>query len=53
MLGLAAATLLSFQLIQAARLKVLDRVFSLPGLVRSHRLNVIVILLWDKAKSVR
>ena len=43
MLGLAAATLLFFQLIQAARLKVLDRVFSLPGLVRSHRLNAIVI----------
>ena len=53
MLGLAATTLLSFQLIQAARLKALDRVFSLPGLVRSHLLNVIVILLWDKAKSVR
>ncbi|MEN8807840.1 MAG: hypothetical protein ABF291_10195 [Desulfobacterales bacterium] len=45
MLGLAVATLLFFQLIQAARLKVLDRVFSLPGLVRSHRLNAIVILL--------
>ena len=45
MLGLAAATLLFFQLIQAARLKVLDRFFSLPGLVRSHRLNAIVILL--------
>jgi len=44
MFGLAAATLLSFQLIQAARLKVLDRVFSLPGLVRSHRLNAIGIL---------
>jgi predicted ferric reductase len=43
MLGLAAATLLFFQLIQAARLKVLDRVFSLPGLFRSHRLNAIVI----------
>jgi predicted ferric reductase len=43
--GLAAATLLFFQLIQAARLKVLDRVFSLPGLTRSHRLNAIVILL--------
>ncbi|MGB5422180.1 MAG: hypothetical protein WBN03_08475, partial [Desulfobacterales bacterium] len=45
MLGLAVATLLFFQLIQAARLKMLDRVFSLPGLVRSHRLNAIVILL--------
>lgn len=45
MLGLAVATLLFFQLIQAARLKVLDRVFSLPGLVRSHRLTAIVILL--------
>ena len=45
MLGLAVTTLLFFQLIQVARLKVLDRVFSLPGLVRSHRLNAIVILL--------
>jgi predicted ferric reductase len=45
MLGLAVVTLLFFQLIQVARLKVLDRVFSLPGLVRSHRLNAIIILL--------
>jgi predicted ferric reductase len=44
MFGLAAATLLFFQLLLAGRLKVLDRVFSLPGLVRSHRLNAIVIL---------
>ena len=45
MLGLTAATLLFFQLLQAARLKVLDRVFSLPDLVRIHRLNALVILL--------
>ena len=45
MLGLTAATLLFLQLLLAGRLKVLDRVFSLPGLVRSHRLNAIVILL--------
>ncbi|MFZ1955115.1 MAG: hypothetical protein WAU34_06430, partial [Desulfobacterales bacterium] len=43
MIGLAAATLIFFQLIQAARLKVLDRIFSLPGLVRSHRLSAIFI----------
>lgn len=45
MLGLAAATLLFFQLLLAGRLKVVDRVFSLPNLVRSHGLNAIVILL--------
>jgi len=45
MLGLTAATLLFFQLIQVARLKVSDRVFSLPGLIRNHRLNAIVIFL--------
>jgi predicted ferric reductase len=44
MFGLAAATLLFFQLFLAGRLKVLDRVFSLPGLVRSHRLNAFAIL---------
>jgi len=44
MVGLAAATLLLFQLLLAGRLKVLDRVFSLTGLVRSHRLNAFVIL---------
>jgi predicted ferric reductase len=44
MFGLAAATLLFFQLLLVGRLKVLDRVFSLPGLVRNHRLNAIVIL---------
>ncbi|MEN8691624.1 MAG: ferredoxin reductase family protein, partial [Desulfobacterales bacterium] len=52
MLGLAAATLLFFQLIQAARLKVLDRVFSLPGLVRSHRLNAIVIFFLALLHSI-
>lgn len=45
MLGLAAAGLLFFQLLLACRLKVLDRVFSLPRLVRIHRLNATVILL--------
>ena len=43
-LGMAAATLLFFQLILVGRLKVLDRVFSLPGLVRTHRINAIAIL---------
>ena len=43
--GTAAAVLLFYQLILVARLKVLDRVFSHPGLVRTHRLNAIVILL--------
>ncbi|MFO7686006.1 MAG: ferredoxin reductase family protein [Desulfobacterales bacterium] len=45
MLGLAAAGLLFSQLLLAGRLKVLDRVFSLPRLVRIHRLNATVILL--------
>lgn len=45
MLGLAAATLLFFQLLLAGRLKVLDRVFSLPGLIRIHHLNAGVVLL--------
>ena len=43
--GTAAAVLLFYQLILVARLKVLDRVFSHPGLVRTHRLNAIAILL--------
>jgi len=43
--GTAAAVLLFYQLILVARLKVLDRVFSHPGLVRTHRRNAIVILL--------
>ena len=43
--GMATATLLFFQMILVGRLKVLDRVFSLPGLVRTHRINAIAILL--------
>jgi len=43
--GTAAAVLLFYQLSLVARLKVLDRVFALPGLVRTHRLNAIFILL--------
>gem|GEM_PF-237436 len=43
MVGLAAAVLLLLQLPLAGRLKWLDRIFSLPGLYRLHRLNAYVI----------
>lgn len=39
MAGLAAAALLLVQLPLAARLKWLDKIFSLPGLYRIHRIN--------------
>jgi predicted ferric reductase len=52
MLGLTAATLLFLQLLLAGRLKVLDRVFSLPDLFRIHRLNARVILLLAASHSI-
>lgn len=43
MVGLAATVLLLLQIPLAARLKWLDRIFSLPGLYRLHRLNAYLI----------
>ncbi len=43
MVGLTAAVLLLLQLPLAGRLKWMDRIFSLPGLYRIHRLNAYVI----------
>ena len=45
MLGLFAGLLLLLQLPLAGRLKLLDRLFSLPGLVRQHRYHAWVIAL--------
>jgi len=39
MVGLAAGFLLLLQLPMASRSKILDRIFSLPGLMRQHRLH--------------
>jgi predicted ferric reductase len=43
MVGLAVAILLLLQLPLAGRLQWLDRIFSLPGLYRIHRLNAYLI----------
>ena len=43
MVGLAAAVLLILQLPLAARLKWMDRIFSLPGLYRIHRFSAYAI----------
>ncbi len=45
MVGLVAATLLLLQLPLAARLKWLDRIFSLPTLYRLHRINALTLVL--------
>jgi len=45
MLGLAAGLLILLQLPLAGRLNVLDRVFSLPGLIRQHRRHAWAIAL--------
>ena len=45
MLGLSAGLLLLLQLPLAGRLKVLDRIFSLPGLIRQHRMHAWAIAL--------
>ena len=45
MVGLAAAALLLLQLPLAARFKWLDRIFSLPGLYRIHRINALTLML--------
>lgn len=45
MAGLAAALLIMLQLALAARLKWLDRIFSLPRLYIAHRINAICILM--------
>jgi len=45
MLGMAAGLMILFQLPLAVRLKVLDRIFSLPGLIRQHRWHAWAIVL--------
>ena len=45
MLGIFAGLLLLLQLPLAGRLKLLDRLFSLPGLVRQHRYHAWIIAL--------
>jgi predicted ferric reductase len=45
MLGIIAGLLLLFQLPLAGRLKLLDRLFSLPGLVRQHRYHAWIVVL--------
>lgn len=43
LLGMSAATLILFQLLLAARLKFLDRIFSLPRIFKFHRTNGFII----------
>ncbi|WP_319523031.1 ferric reductase-like transmembrane domain-containing protein [uncultured Desulfosarcina sp.] len=45
MLGMAAGLLILLQLPLAGRLKSLDRIFSLPGLIRQHRWHAWAIVL--------
>ncbi|MFO7714665.1 hypothetical protein [Desulfosarcina sp.] len=45
MLGMATGLLLLFQLPLAGRLKVLDRIFSMPGLLRQHRVHAWAIAM--------
>jgi predicted ferric reductase len=45
MLGLAAGLLILLQLPLAGRLKFLDRIFSLPGLIRQHRMHAWAIAI--------
>ncbi len=42
-IGLLAAVLLLYQLLLAARLKILDRIFSLPRLYRFHAVSAFII----------
>jgi len=44
-IGLLAAVLLLLQVPLAGRFKFLDRIFSLPGLYKLHRMNAYIILL--------
>ena len=46
MMGLAAGVLILVQLILAARLKFLDRVFSMPALIRQHRFHAWGLPSW-------
>jgi predicted ferric reductase len=43
LMGVVAATLLFFQLLLSARLKFLDRIFSLPRIYTIHRVNAFII----------
>jgi predicted ferric reductase len=45
LLGLATGLLLLFQLPLAGRLKVFDRIFSIPGLIRQHRMHAWAIAM--------
>ena len=45
MLGLTAGLLMLLQLPLAGRLKFLDRIFSLPGLMRQHRMHAWAIVI--------
>ncbi len=45
MLGLTAGLLILLQLPLAGRLKILDRIFSLPGLIRQHRMHAWAIAI--------
>ena len=45
MLGLTACLLIFLQLPLAGRLKFLDRIFSLPGLIRQHRMHAWAIAI--------
>ena len=45
MLGLTAGLLILLQLPLAGRLKFLDRIFSLPGLIRQHRMHAWAIAI--------
>ena len=44
-IGMLAAVLLFYQLVLVGRLRLLDQVFSLPGLVRIHRYNAVAVFL--------
>ncbi len=45
MLGLSACLLIFLELPLAGRLKFLDRIFSLPGLIRQHRMHAWAIAI--------
>jgi predicted ferric reductase len=45
MLGMAAGLIILLQLPLAGRLKTLDRIFSMPGLIRQHRIHAWAIVL--------
>lgn len=52
MLGLAAGVLILLQLPLAGRFRFLDRVFSMPGLIRQHRLHAWLIAIMALAHPV-